>query len=40
MDRYYECHGHLMMDGKDFAAARIRHKTVWMTLCFVQHFVH
>ncbi len=26
MNRYYECHGHLMMDGKDFAAARIRHK--------------
>lgn len=26
MDRSFECHGHLMMDGTDFAAARKRHR--------------
>ena len=26
MRRSYECHGHLMMDGKDFAGARKRHR--------------
>lgn len=26
MQGYYECHGHLMMDGEDFSAARERHK--------------
>ena len=26
MSRSYECHGHLMMDGKDFAEARGRHR--------------